>query len=89
MPEMAASRVCGEIIIVINGGGDSGKGCGDSGRGTTDESLDHPSPNLESSVFQKISDGKFDPKSEIRLYFGLIIYYNTDNGSTKPQFLRT
>ena len=58
---MAATRVRGEIIIVSNGGGGSGKGCRDSGRGTTDESLDHPHLNLESSVFQKFSDGKFDP----------------------------
>ena len=65
LPEMAASRVWGEIIIVSNGGGGSGKGCGDSGRGTTDESSDHPYLNLESSVFQKISDENFyqNPKS--------------------------
>ena len=61
LPEMAASRVWGEVIIASNGDSGSDKGCGDSGRGTTDESSDHPCLNLESSVFQKILDGNFDP----------------------------
>ena len=70
LTEMAASRVWGEIIIVSNGGDGSGKGCSDSGRGTTDESLDHPYLNLESSIFQKILDGKFDPNPKSIFIFG-------------------
>ena len=44
-----------------NGGGGIGKECGDSGRCTTDESSDHLYLSLESFVFHKILDGKFDP----------------------------